>query len=79
MKDVASQKKVTITPEFHPGYGHLSPSESSSQFALYVQFDVEKAQTTEVDIEILVIIGHLPLYPCSPRARTAFGQTCTPI
>ncbi|KAH6910605.1 hypothetical protein BKA70DRAFT_88437 [Coprinopsis sp. MPI-PUGE-AT-0042] len=53
MKDVATQKTVTFTTEFSRDDGRLAPSEISSQPALLVQFDIEKAQTTEVDIEIL--------------------------
>ncbi|KAH6910667.1 hypothetical protein BKA70DRAFT_90687 [Coprinopsis sp. MPI-PUGE-AT-0042] len=53
MKTLTSQKTLTLTTEFDSFDGRIFVPEASSEPKLQVQLDIEKAQTTEVDIEIL--------------------------
>ena len=48
------QKTLTVSTAFSLDDGSVLPSEIAKDPALRVQLDLEKAQTTEVDIEILV-------------------------
>ena len=50
-----SQKLITLTTEFDSYDGRIISHVASIEPALQVQLDLEKAQTTEVDIEILVL------------------------
>lgn len=55
MKLLTSQKMVTLTTEFDDYDGRILASEKTSEPVLQVQMDIEKAQETEVDVEITVI------------------------
>lgn len=82
LKDMASQKTVMITTEFSRDDGRFSPSEPSSRPALQVQLDLEAAQTTEVDIEILVLstlVGPQPTLILHVRAPEWFLDRHVPL
>ena len=54
MKAPVTNKTFTLTTEFDSWDGRIMVSETTNEPALQVQMDLERGQTTEVDIEILV-------------------------
>jgi hypothetical protein len=61
MKLPVAQKMITLTTEFDDFDGRMRATENSSEPVLQVQMDLEKAQETEVDVEITVIANSSPL------------------
>jgi hypothetical protein len=55
MKLPVAQKTITLTTEFDNYDGRMHVTENTSEPALQVQMDLEKAEETEVDVEITVI------------------------